>query len=81
MPLEGVHQTIFDIIYIFKVQDTEFDNKNLWNGILASIMFVVHAAVHTTTRHTPAQLIFGRDSILNTHCKANWHLIKKCQQD
>ena len=32
--------------------------------------------VHTTTQHTPSQLVFGRDAIL----KINWQLIKQCKQ-
>ena len=31
--------------------------------------------------YTPAQLEFGRDSILNTHHEANWQLMKKRKQD
>ena len=29
---------------------------------------------------TPAQLVFGQDSILNTPYEANWQLINKCKQ-
>ena len=36
----------------------------------------MRATVHTTTQYTLVQLVFGRDSILNTHCKANHQLIK-----
>ena len=57
------------------------DDENPWDGILASTMFPLHATVHTTTQHTPAQLVFGRDSILNTHHDANWQLIQKHKQD
>ena len=39
------------------------DNKNPWDGILASTMFAIRATVNTTTPYTPAWLIFGRDSI------------------
>ena len=55
--------------------------ENPWNGILASTMFALRPMVHTTTQYTPAQLLFGRDSILNTRHKENWQLIKKCKQD
>ena len=40
-------------------------------------MFSRCATVHTTTQYTPAQLVFGRDSLLNTRHAANWQLIKK----
>ena len=50
------------------------DDESPWDRILASTMF---ALVHTTTQHTPAQLVFGQDSVLNTLHEANWQIIKK----
>ena len=47
------------------------DDENPWDRILTSTMFALRATVHTTTQHTPAQLVFGRDSILNTRHEAN----------
>ena len=41
------------------------DDKNPKDGILASNIFALRATVHTTTQYTSAQLIFGRDSIIN----------------
>ena len=79
--LERVHQTIDNIIRSFKVQNLILDNENPWDGILANTMFALRATVHTTTQYTRAQLVFGRDSILNTRYEANWHLMKKRKQD
>ena len=69
--LERVHQTINNIICTVKVQDMGLNDENPWDGILASTMFALRAKVHTTMQHTPAQLVFGRDSILNTCYEAN----------
>ena len=44
-------------------------------------MFALCATVHTTAQHTPAQLVYRQDSILNTRHKASWQLIKKRKQD
>ena len=44
-------------------------------------MFALRAMVHTTTQYTPAQLVFGRDSILNTRHEADWQLIKTRKQN
>ena len=33
--------------------------------------------MHTTTQHTPSQLVFGKDAILNINQEANWELIKQ----
>ena len=43
-------------------------------------MFALRATVHTTTRFTPTQLVFGRDAILNTRHEANWKIIKERKQ-
>ena len=63
--LKRVQQTMGNILRAFKVQNMELDDKNPWDGILASSMFALCATVHTTTQYAPAQLIFGRDSIIN----------------
>ena len=56
------------------------DDDNPWDGILAATMFALRATVHTTSQYTPAQLVFGRDSILNVKHKANWKIIKERKQ-
>ena len=43
-------------------------------------MFTLREMVHTTTQYTPAQLVFGQDSILNTCHEADLQIIKKCKQ-
>ena len=78
--LERVHQTIGNIIRTFNVRKMTLDDKNPWEGILASTMFALRATVHTTTQYTPTQLAFGRDSILNVRHDANWHAIKERKQ-
>ena len=57
------------------------DDKNPWDGILASTMFALRATVHTTTQYTPAQLIFGRDSIINRRHEIDWETIRKRKQN
>ena len=57
------------------------DDENPWDGILASTMFALRATVHTTTQYTPAQLIFGRNSIINRHHNVDWEIIRKHKQD
>ena len=36
--------------------------------------------MHTTLQATPAQLVFGRDAILNVKFEADWNLIKQRKQ-
>ena len=57
------------------------DDKNPWDGILGSNKFALRATVHTTTQYTPAQLIFGRDSMINQRDDINWEIIRKHKQD
>ena len=42
------------------------------------MMFATRATYHMTTQTTLAQLVFGRDAILNTKLDANWRII--CDQ-
>ena len=64
-----VHQTIGNIIRTFKIQHMDLDNENHWEGILSSTIFAIQSMVYTTTQHTPSQLVFGRDAILNINQK------------
>ena len=76
--IERVHQTLGNMIRTFSVQTMEEDNP--WDGILAAVAFAVRATVHTTTRATPAQLIFGRDAIFQVQHVADWQYIKQRKQ-
>ena len=44
-------------------------------------MFALRVTVHTTTQYTPAQLIFGRDSIINRRHEIDWETIRKQKQN
>ena len=70
--LERVHQVISNILRTFKVQNMVLDNKNPWDGVLASTMFALRDTVKTNTQYTSAQLIFGRDSIINQRHEVDW---------
>ena len=75
--VERVHQTIGNIIRTFKIQEMDLGYENPWEGILSSIMFAIQSTVRTTTQHTPSQLGFCGDTILNINQEANWQLIKQ----
>ncbi|MFM7543288.1 MAG: RNase H-like domain-containing protein [Ignavibacteria bacterium] len=76
--VERVHQTLGNMIRTFSVQS--MDEENPWDGILAAVAFAVRATVHTTNRATPAQLVFGRDAILQVQHIADWEYITKRKQ-
>ena len=78
--VERVHQTIGNIIRTFKIQEMDLGNENPWEGILSSTMFAIRTTVYTTTQHTPSQMVFGSNAILNINKEANWQLIKQRKQ-
>ena len=51
-----------------------------WTGILSAVRRAMTATVHTTTRATPTQLVFGRDAFLNVSFNADWAYIKERKQ-
>ena len=61
----------------FQVHSTELDEDDPWSGILGAVMFAKRATVHSTSRATPAQLVFKRDTMLNVQHEANWTYIKE----
>ena len=79
--IERAHQTIGHMIRSFQVQNLELDLNDPWSDILAATMFAMRSTVHTTTKSTPAQLVFGRDSILNIQHQADWRMIQKRKQN
>ena len=44
-------------------------------------MFTLRAAVHTNMQYTPAQLIFGRNSIINRRHIVDYETTRKQKQD
>ena len=78
--VERVHQTIGNMIRTFELENNYLEEDDPWKGILAATAFAVRATIHTTLQKTPAQLVFGRDMILNVQHIANWEYIKQRKQ-
>ena len=80
--LERVHQTISNILLCtFKVQNMVLDDNNPSDSILASAMFDLRATTHNTMQYNPAQLIFGRNSIINRSHDVDRETIAKQKQN
>ena len=76
-----MHQMLGNLIWSFKLQDNPYiDMDDPWLGILAAAAFAMCSMYHTTLCVMPGQLIFGRDTILNTQCLADWTAIKARKQ-
>ena len=58
----------------------DLDDDFGWTGILSAVRRAVNSLVHTTTRATPTQLVFGRDALLNISFVADWQYIKERKQ-
>lgn len=79
--VERVHQTIGNMIRSFQMgSNEEVDEEDPWSGILSAVAFAVRATVHSTTRATPMQLVFGRDAIFNVQHIADWQFVKERKQ-
>ena len=68
------------MIITFDIQQMNLDNENPWEGILLSTILAIWSTMHNKTQHTPSQLVFGSDVILNINQEANWQLIKQLKQ-
>ena len=78
--VERVHQVIGNMIRVLEVKSKNDLGEYGWQGVLSAVRQAVRSTVHTTTRATPTQLVFGRDAILNIGFEANWQYIKERKQ-
>ena len=79
--VERVHKEIHSLVATMEIKDKrDLDDHFGWTGILSAVRAAVRATVHTTTRATPSQLVFGRDAVLNCSFEANWQYIKDRKQ-
>ena len=78
--VERVHQVLGNMVRTFELEDHYLDAKDPWKGIISAVSFAIRSTIHTTTQKTPAQLVFGRDMILNVQHIADWQHIKERKQ-
>ena len=79
--VERIHQVLGNMVRSFQLEDQYLDTEDPWKGILSVAAFAVRSTIHTTTQKSPAQLVFGRDMILNITHKANWEFIRSRKQE
>jgi len=79
--IERCHQTLANMICTRQIRDKHnLDPEFGWSGVLAACRKAMSSTVHTTSRATPSQLVFGRDALLNVSFKADWQYIKELKQ-
>ena len=77
--VERAHQTMGNLVRTYRVHKRDENDPLVW--ILAACAFAMRSTVHTTLQATPAQLVFGQDSILNTQFTADWEVIRQRKQE
>jgi hypothetical protein len=78
--VERAHATLQNMINSKQIRGKSDLQDGKWTGILNAVGFAMRATVHTTTRATPSQLVFGRDAMLNVGFEADWQYIKDRKQ-
>ena len=80
--IERIHQVVGDMLRTQDLQSKDdLDDHFGWLGILSAVRHAINSLVHTTTRATPTQLVFGRDALLNISFVADWQYIKERKQN
>jgi len=51
------------------------DPSDPFTGILANCAWAIRSSVHTITKRTPAQLVFGRDMLFDVSFLTDWNKI------
>jgi hypothetical protein len=62
------------------MQNKTLNEEDPWSSFLAATAWAIRSTYHTTSHATPAQLVFGRDMILNIKFKADWAIINAQKQ-
>jgi len=76
--IERCHKTLHNMMHSAQIKDErDLDSFLGFKGILAACRKALNSAVHATARATPAQLVFGRDAMLNASFQADWQFIKE----
>eukprot|EP00957_Ditylum_brightwellii_P165131 12572693-Ditylum_brightwellii.AAC.1 len=70
--VERAHQTIGNLIHMFKPGSAKLDSEDPWSGILSALMFAMQSVIHMTHKATPMKLVFRRGVMLNATHLANW---------
>jgi transposase InsO family protein len=79
--VERIHQVVHNMIRTRAIKDSrDLPADDPWTGILSCVRQAMRSLVHTTTRATPTQLVFGRDAMFNVSFEADWQYIKERKQ-
>ena len=74
--LERLHQVLGDMLRTKNLEQYNFDDVDPWGELLASVAWAIRSTHHTTLQASPAQLVFGRDMLLDMKFIADWEAIR-----
>ena len=78
--LERISQVLGNLVQIFNIQQTYFDENDPRMGILAAAALEICSTTSRQTFYSPGQLIFVRDMILLIKYRVDWELIRQKKQ-
>ena len=78
--LERLHQVLGEMLHTKNLQEHDFDDVGPWGELLASVAWAIRSTHHTTLQASPAQLVFGRDMLLDMKFIADWEAIRLRKQ-
>jgi len=79
--IERCHKALHNMIRSAQIADRRDSDEFFgFQGVLAACRKAVNSTVHTTSRATPTQLVFGHDAMLNASFQADWQFVKERKQ-
>ena len=78
--VERLHQVLGNMLRTQDLDNQVFDYINPWGHILSSVAWAVRSSYHSVLEATPAQLVFGRDMVVNLQFAADWQAIARKKQ-
>ena len=74
--LERFRQAVENLVHMFNLKNNFLYKDDPWAVILADNYVGLQSTYHTTLQATPAQLMFGHDTILNNPFFTDWEAIR-----
>ena len=76
--VERAHEVIGNCIRSLCLNTKPYDDTTV-NGVLQAVAWAIRSTYHTTLQASPAQIVFGRDMMVNATYPASWYTIHKKQ--
>ncbi len=70
--MERIHQVLRHMLLTKNFREQVFDYIDPFGSILASVAWAVRDSYNSSTQHSAAQMVFGRDMMFNLSALINW---------